>query len=120
MDTRYSEFAADEQERFRHVEVMIEHGSMDEVIGALIALPVAYVQHPLTKRLVALFKERAHAEDWYAAARKAMLAELGGRCKMSMHDRSVVFTETQCGSHELSDDLSLAESQLRLAGIELL
>lgn len=60
-------------------------------------------------------------DRWYAAAERAMCAAIpSGKCKLSRSGQSVIFSEPQCGRHDLSEGrIGFARAQMRSAGIDV-
>lgn len=118
MDDRYAELPEDIRNAYLRVETMLEHGSMDEVMAALMSLPKEMIEHAQTKRLIAMVRERWDNDSWFALARKKMQAHVGDVCRMSPTGHAILFATPQCGLIELSSERSIAEIQMRAAGIE--
>ncbi len=68
----------------------------------------------------ALARRIAQVRDdggWWDRVRGAMRANLGGKTKMSRSGESIIFTEAQCGRHDLASWREFAQAQLTAAGI---
>lgn len=63
--------------------------------------------------------QRADESLWWPRVHAAMRAHLGGKTKMSRSGEVVIFSEPQCGRHDLAGWRRQAERQLESAGIDL-
>lgn len=119
MDDRYDECSEDLRRAYLRVEALLNHGSMDESLAALMSLPSHAANDPKTKRRMAMVSERSDDARWFAAARQKLQGHVGGACKMSETRHAAVFTEPHCGLVELASDRATFKIQMRLAGLDI-
>lgn len=102
-----------------YVEGALEFGNAGDAAKEFSRLDVKTQQTAHGQALSRRINQSVDDSAWWKRVHAAMRAALGSKTKMSRSGNTVIFSEPQCGRHDLAGWRERAQVQLNSAGISV-